>query len=83
MSDMMMGQMMKMIGSILPKPQPPANPVAQFLVDEIDKLYPGNEIADMIKTVIVDAANTDPDAVMHVLVGFHNDIREFVNGLQE
>ena len=80
---MMISQMMKMVGSVLPAAQPPANPVAQFLVDELDKLYPGNEIADMLKTVIVDAANTDPDAIMAVLIGFHNDIGEFAQSLQE
>lgn len=75
--------MMNMIGSVMPKAQPPANPVAEFLSGSVDKLYPNNEIAGMIKTVLVDAANQDPDGVMRALILVHNDIAEFAQSLQE
>lgn len=82
MKNMMMGQMMSMLGSVLPAAQEPENQVSQFIVDEIDKLYPDNEIVGMIKTTLIDVTNNDPDAVLAALVKVHNDIGEFVQGLQ-
>lgn len=84
MKDMMLGQMMGMFGSMLPKAKPPANPVAQFLSDEIAKMYPEkNEIVGMIEGVVVGMGNDDPNGTMRVLVSLHNDIGELVNTLQE
>ena len=82
MKDIMPGQMLSMFSSMLPPAQDPANPVARFVADEIDELYPDNEIVGMIKTTLLDVANSDPDMVLRALVRIHNDIGEFVQGLQ-
>ena len=83
MKDMMIGQMMSMFGSILPKAEEPKNPVAEFLSDEIRKLYPEqNEITGMIEGAIVDMANTDPDGALRVLLTLYNDIGEFYQEMQ-
>lgn len=78
MKDMMLGQMMSMIGSVLPKAEEPTNPVAEFLSLEIRNLYPEqNEITKMIEGAIVDMANSDEAAALSVLVTLYNDIGEF------
>lgn len=83
MKDMMLGQMMTMIGSVLPKAEEPTNPVAEFLSLEIRNLYPGqNEITKMIEGAIVDMANADPDGALRVLLTLYNDIGEFYQGMQ-
>jgi hypothetical protein len=84
MKDMMLTQMMGMFGSMLPKSKPPANPVAQFLADEIKKMYPErNEVVGMIEGIVVGMGNDDPNGTMRVLVTLHNDIAALVNTLQE
>ena len=83
MKDMMLGQMMSMLGSVLPAAEEPENPVSAFLSGEIRKLYPEqNEITGMIEGAIVDMANTDPDAALRVLLTLYNDIGEFYQGMQ-
>ena len=83
MKDMMLGQMMSMIGSVLPKADEPKNPVAEFLSEEIRKLYPEqNEITGAIEGAIVDMANNDPDGSMRVLLTLYNDVGEFYQGMQ-
>ena len=83
MKDMMLGQMMSMIGGVLPKAEEPKNPVAEFLSMEIRKLYPDqNEITGIIEGVVVDMANTDPDMALRVLLVLYNDIGEFYQGQQ-
>lgn len=83
MKDMMLSQMMSMLGSVLPAAEEPANPVAEFLSSEIRKLYPEqNEITGMIEGAIVDMANTDPGAALRVLLTLYNDIGEFYHGVQ-
>lgn len=83
MKEKMLGQMMTMIGSVLPKAEEPTNPVAEFLSLEIRNLYPGqNEITKMIEGAIVDMANADPDGALRVLLTLYNDIGEFYQGMQ-
>ena len=84
MKDMMLGQMMSMIGSVLPKAEEPKNPVAKFLSEEIRKLYPEqNEITGMIEGAVVDMANNDPEMAKRVLFTLYNDIGEFYQAQQE
>jgi len=78
----MMSKMLGMFSNMLPPSQPPANPVAQFLSDVVEELYPDNEIVGMIQTSLIDVANNDPNAVMRALVRIHGDIGEFVGRLQ-
>ena len=83
MKEKMLGQMMSMLGSVLPAAEEPKNPVAEFLSGEIQKLYPEqNDITGMIEGAIVDMANTDPDGAMRVLLTLYNDIGEFYQGMQ-
>ena len=83
MKDMMLGQMMSMLGSVLPKAAEPKNPVAEFLSGEIQKLYPEqNEITGMIEGAVVDMANNDADMALRVLMTLYNDIGEFYQGMQ-
>jgi hypothetical protein len=83
MKDMMLGQMMSMFGSVLPKAEEPKNPVAEFLSGEIRKLYPEqNEITGMIEGAIVDMANTDEAAALRVLLTLYNDIGEFYQAME-
>ena len=83
MKDKMFGQMMSMLGSVLPAAEEPTNPVAEFLSDEIRKLYPEqNEITGMIEGAIVDMANTDPDGALRVLLTLYNDIGEFYQAME-
>ena len=81
MKDKMLGQMMSMFSSVLPKAEEPKNPVAEFLSEEIRKLYPEqNEITGMIEGAIVDMANNDPETAKRVLFTLYNDIGEFYQG---
>ena len=78
MKDMMLGQMMSMLGSVLPAAEEAKNPVAEFLSGEIRKLYPEqNEITKMAEGVIVDMANTDEASALRVLIVLYNDIGTF------
>ena len=81
--NMDMGQVLSMIGCVLPKAAEPTNPVAEFLSGEIQKLYPEkNDITGMIEGAIVDMANNDPDIALRVLLTLYNDIGEFYQGMQ-
>lgn len=83
MKDKMLGQMMSMFGSILPKAEEPTNPVSEFLSGEIQKLYPEqNDVTKMIEGAIVDMANTDEAAALRVLLTLYNDIGEFYQEMQ-
>lgn len=78
MKDIMLGQMMSMFSSVLPKAEEPKNPVAKFLSDEIWNLYPEqNEITGMIEGAVVDMANQDEAMVLRLLLTLYNDIGEF------
>ena len=82
MKDMMLGQMMSMFSSVLPKAEEPKNPVAKFLSEEIRKLYPEqNDITEMIESAIVDMANNDPEMAKRVLFTLYNDIGDFYQQL--
>ncbi|MHC1576730.1 MAG: hypothetical protein ACXQTE_05190 [Methanosarcinaceae archaeon] len=84
MGNAMLGQMVGMIGSMLPAPEPPKNPVAQFLADELVKLAPdNNDMIGMVSGVAVGMANEDPNNVLKTLVTLHNDIGALVARLQE
>ena len=83
MKNVDIGQMLSMIGCVLPKAAEPTNLVAEFLSGEIQKLYPEqNEITGMIEGAIVDMANNDPDMALRVLLTLYNDIGEFYQGMQ-
>ena len=83
MKDMMMGQMMSMFSSMLPKPEEPDNEVAEFVSGMITKMYPEpNELVETIRGVVVGMANADPQGTLNVLVTQYNDIGEFVRGME-
>jgi hypothetical protein len=83
---------MKGLLEMLPTEYEPQNPVSQFLCDEIDKILDDSKLRDIIKTQLANKANDDPNSVLErlvtvyndrVLVSFHNDIGDFVKGLNE
>lgn len=83
MGNMMMAQMVGMLGKMLPPPEKPENEVAVFVSEEIANLL-GNEpdIMGMIHGAVVGLANSDPNATLRTLVEVHNHIGAFVAKLR-
>lgn len=90
--DQMASGMMQAILKTLPTEYEIQNPVSQFLCDAIDKVLVESSLVDTIKAQAVKRSNNDPNGVLQqlvtlhndgVLIRFHNDIEEFVKGLNE
>ena len=78
-----LAQMAGMMSEMLPSDTEPTNPVAQFLSDEFNTIFEGNEMIKPLKAKVVEIANEDPNRVLTGLVRIHNNIGTFVEGLYE
>lgn len=90
--DQISSGLMKGILEMLPTDYDPQNPVSQFLCDVVDNVLSKNTLANIIKAQAVKQANEDPNGVLErlvtvyndrILVGFHNNIGDFVRELNE
>lgn len=79
----MFTKMAGMLGDVFPKDTTATNPVAQFLSDEFDTIFEGNEIIKPLKAKVVEIANEDPNKVLAGLVRIHNDIGALVVRLHD
>jgi len=78
-----MKQIMKAISSSLPSDLAPTNVVSEFVDAEFGKMFPDNEEVNLIKLLVVQFANDDPNTVLNRLVGFSNDVAGFVKRISD
>lgn len=84
--------MMEGVIKMLPTDYEIQNSVSQFICDQIDKILEESPLSNVIKAQIAGKANDDPNDVLEhlialhnsgAIVGFHNDIGDFVRELNE
>lgn len=83
MSDMMLKNLMKMVSTILPPKEEPANEISAFVDAKINDMMPDEEIAMMFKTVFISYCNRDPETAYITLVELANDVAKLNESLKE
>ncbi len=73
-----MNQIMKMCSALIPEGTVPTNVVSDFLAAEFEKIFPDVEDIQLIRLLVLQISNSDPNAVLEKLVLVANDISEFV-----
>lgn len=82
----MIKTMLTSMGAELPKAVEPTNAIAEFVNEEINRMFPpdiDSEITDIFRGVYVKAANDDPNNVLRTLVEVHTSISDLVKRLNK
>jgi len=83
MSDMMLKSILKSIKPMLPKAQPPKNPVSEFISGLFTDQFNDAGELELLHTIAVNISNEDPNRVLELLVSAHNSIGAFVTKLTD
>lgn len=67
-----------MCSALIPEGTVPTNVVSDFLAAEFEKIFPDVEDIQLIRLLVLQISNSDPNAVLEKLVLVANDISEFV-----
>ena len=68
---------------MMPDREPIANPVSEFLDGLLDERFGDAPEGELLRTIVINNSNGDPNGVIELLVQLHDKIGVFVTRLQD
>ena len=68
---------------MMPKRSPVANPVSEFVLALLEDVTHNAPEAELLHTIAVNGANSDPNGVIDMLVGLHEKIGVFIVAMND